>query len=317
MSLDPATTPADDAHPNRYHVVMTDSSGPSTRLHRLKNHIHVLAELIGERNSAHRSALDATCAYLQRELTAMGYQPIEHRYPMSIREGVNYEIFIPGSDIRKPTLVIGAHYDSALGTPGADDNASAVAILLETLRDIAGQTGKRTVRAVFYDAEEAPHFNLGETGSIHHAQQCRDRDEKLIGMLCLESLGYYQTPQPHESAPRWMKRLVNLLGGRHIIAVSQPRSVRLLLRTCWHLRKHRGVRVIPIVLPRRVHAINLSDHRPYWNQGYAALMLTDTAFLRNPHYHQPSDRLATLDLQMMDRLCGQVGRVVCRLAGIR
>lgn len=295
---------------------MSDTGSHGTRIGRLRQHVDMLAEMIGQRNSAHDRGLALARDYMLRELRGMGYEPIEHRFAITGREAVNFEVVWPGTRAKRATLVIGAHYDSAMGTPGADDNASAVAILLEILREMVGCRSKRTVRAVFYDAEEAPHFSLGETGSLYHARQCRERGERLLGMLCLESLGYFQKPQPAAEAPRWLRVLVRLLGGRHVALVCQPRSAGFLWRVWWRMTLGSGIWVVPFVAPRRVRPIELSDHRPYWDAGYAALMLTDTAFLRNPHYHQPTDRLATLDVAAMDRLCGQLARVVPAVAGM-
>ena len=158
---------------------------------RLRKHVDVLAELIGERNTSRPQALQLARDYIQRELVAMGHAVTPQPFKVRSRPAVNYEVFLPGRRSSKPTLVIGAHYDSAVGTPGADDNASAVAILLEISRALAGRKLRRNVRIVFYDCEEAPHFNFAEMGSQFHAAGLRSKGEALMGMICLESLGYF------------------------------------------------------------------------------------------------------------------------------
>jgi len=132
---------------------------------RLRGHVDVLAELIGERNSAHPDGIEAAREYLRRQLRNMGHDVAEQLYPTSLRQAANLEVILRGSRADAPVLIVGAHYDSVIGTPGADDNASAVAILLEIARSLRPYRLKRDVRLVFYDCEEPPHFHLGEMGS--------------------------------------------------------------------------------------------------------------------------------------------------------
>jgi hypothetical protein len=281
----------------------------------LRKHVDVLAELIGERNSAHPSAIEAAREYIRRELREMGHTVVEHPFMTTMRAAANLEVHLVGTKPERPMLVIGAHYDSAIGTPGADDNASAVAILLEIGRALVGVRLKRSLRIVFYDCEEPPHFSMGEMGSQHHARMLRKADEKLMGMICLESLGYFpRTVVEMDEVPwplRWMNKL---LGGRYVVIVSNVPSAWFGLRFVARFATSGRFRFLPAALPVRwVPEIALSDHRGYWEQSYPALMVTDTAFLRNPNYHMPSDRLATLDLPRMAKLCRMLQRVVRRL----
>jgi len=290
--------------------MMLDPAAIESRLHK---HVDVLAELIGERNSIRPAALEAARSYLRRELSAMGHAFTEQSYPVRGREAINLEVTIRGSRPERPTLIIGAHYDSARGTPGADDNASAVAILLEISRFLVGRRLRRNLRIVFFDCEEAPHFNLGEMGSQFHAAAVRRSGEAVMGMICLESLGYFspQTPQQGPWPLRWIGRL---LRQRFVVIVSDIQSVRFGLSFVGRFVRSGLVLCIPAALPVKwVPDIELSDHRGYWEQGFPALMITDTAPLRNPNYHKSKDRLATLDLPMMARLCRQLRRSVWRM----
>ncbi|HEV7300771.1 MAG TPA: M28 family peptidase [Tepidisphaeraceae bacterium] len=284
-------------------------------LPKLRGHVDMLAELIGERNTSHPIALDATRAYLRRELTAMGHVVVDQPFETSRRTALNLEVHLPGSRPAKGTLIVGAHYDSAHGTPGADDNASAVAILLEIARDLARRKVKRTVRIVFFDCEEPPHFNLGEMGSQFHAAMLRRSGERLMGMVCLESLGYFPAKPQSRGDAIWILRLANrLLGGRFVAIVANTPSAWFGLRFLARFATSGWFRYLPAALPVRwVPDIALSDHRGYWEQGFPALMVTDTAHLRNPNYHQATDRLATLDIDQMARLCRQLQRTIARL----
>ena len=285
---------------------------------RLRKHVEVLAELIGERNTSHPSGLDAARAYIRRELQAMGHTVIDQPYETHDRSALNLEVKLPGARGTKPALIVGAHYDSAPGTPGADDNASAVAILLEISRTFSQRRpSKRPVRLVFYDCEEPPYFNLGDMGSQFHADDLRRRGEPVLGMICLESLGYYLSSR--ESSPdlpwpaRWMNRII---GQRYVVIVSDVKSIPFGLRFVWRFATSGLFTFLPAAMPVRwVPEIALSDHRAYWEQNFPALMVTDTAFLRNPNYHRSTDRLHTLDIPRMALLCRQLHRAVGRLAG--
>lgn len=282
----------------------------------LRTHVDVLAELIGERNSTKPHAIEAARTYLRKELSAMGHTFVDQSFENSQRRAVNLEVCLLGQQPRKPTLVIGAHYDSAYGTPGADDNASAVAILLEVARSLKEFSPKRKLRIVFYDCEEPPHFNLGEMGSQFHAASLRRAGEKLLGMICLESLGYF--PVRTHGNPFGMPfplRLANrIFGGRYVVIVSDMRSLPFNLQFLARYFTSGIFPTLPAAMPVRwVPDIALSDHRGYWEQGYPALMITDTAHLRNPNYHRHTDRLATLDIDRMAKLCRMLQRTIQRL----
>jgi len=284
---------------------------------RLYRHVDVLSELIGERNSDHPRGVTAAREYLRRELCDMGHAVVEQTFPTTRRQAVNLEATLPGRHKDARVLVVGAHYDSAPGTPGADDNASAVAILLEIARALSGAWPGRTVRFVLYDCEEPPHFNFGEMGSQHHARTMRAGGERLLGMVCLESLGYFPHTPRRDSFVPWYIRLFNrVFGSRNVVIVSNVRSVPFGLRFVWSFVRSGWFPFIPAALPRRlVPVIELSDHRGYWDEGYPALMVTNTAFLRNPNYHQPTDRLETLDFERMTALCRTLTRCLVRMTG--
>ena len=139
----------------------------------LRRHVDMLSELIGERNSFHPAGIEAARDYLRRELRGMGHEVVEQPYPTTLRTAVNLEVVLRGSCPAAAALVVGTHYDSAFGTPGADDNASAVAILLEMVSSLSHARPRRDTRFVFYDCEEPPHFNTDEMGSQQHASRLR------------------------------------------------------------------------------------------------------------------------------------------------
>ncbi len=245
----------------------------------------------------------------------MGYAVVPQNFEVRDRRAINLEVVLePSAATSRGTLVIGAHYDTVVGTPGADDNTSAVAILLEIARHMADVKVRRCVRFVFFDCEEPPYFNFGEMGSQHHAAELRRAGEKLMGMICLESLGYYCPPMNIDGVPAFARWLLRIGGGRNVVIVSNVRSSFFGLRFCAAFLLRGLFPFLPAALPVKwVPDIALSDHRGYWSQGYPALMITDTAHLRNPNYHMPSDRLATLDFPRMTRLCRQLQRTIAAI----
>jgi Zn-dependent M28 family amino/carboxypeptidase len=212
---------------------------------------------------------------------------------------------------------LGAHYDTVSITPGADDNASAVAVLIEAARLLRGTTFRRTVRFVAFTCEEPPHFSIGTMGSQVYARVCRERNEQILGMLCLEMVGYFTTADGSQALPPAIPKRLRWLfprRGDFLAAVGNLRSWRL----AWSVRRgfKRAVHfpLFSLVFPESVHEIRLSDNSSFWDQGYRALMLTDTSFLRNPHYHQPTDTPETLDYDRMAQVTLGVAGALRRLA---
>jgi Zn-dependent M28 family amino/carboxypeptidase len=297
---------------------------------RLRTTVDRLAGLIGPRHVAKPGSLEAAAALIEREFGAMG-DGVE-RQTYRVETGRTRELqdvsnlIVERRGKRRPDeiVILGAHYDTVPATPGADDNASAVAVMLEVARLLRANDGAadravdRTVRFVAFACEEPPHFCSDEMGSVVYARECRRRGERIVGMLCLEMVGYYTDRSARQQLPPELPRFLRPFfprRGNFLAAVGNMASWRL----CWSFRrgfKH-AVRfpLFSIVLPERVTSIRLSDNASFWDYGYPALMLTDTSFLRNPHYHQPSDTPATLDYHRMAQVTRGVAGAVARIAG--
>lgn len=200
----------------------------------------------------------------------------------------------------RPLILIGAHFDTVPGSPGADDNATGIAVLLELARSIAAQPIRYPVRCVAFDLEE-----YGLVGSTAYAENLRQSGQSLRLMLSLEMLGYCnQTPHSQHYPPGL--RYFYPDRGNFIALIGNWRTVPDLLRLSGVLR--RAGKVPCEWLPagargKLVPDTRRSDHAPFWDRGYRAIMVTDTANLRNPHYHRNSDRLETLDLDFLTRVC--------------
>jgi Zn-dependent M28 family amino/carboxypeptidase len=292
----------------------------TTLVSNLQRHVDRLAGLIGPRHLGKPAAFAAAAELVERELTDAGYTIIRQSYRAQNHEVANLIAELPGGKQKDEVVIVGAHYDTVASTPGADDNASAVAVMLEVARLMRRLQPRRTVRFVGFACEERPHYYTGEMGSQVYARLCRTSGECIRGMLCLEMVGYYATTPGSQRVPESIPRALHKLfprRGNFLAAVGNLRSWRLL----WNFRRgfKRAIRfpLFSIVLPERVSEIRRSDNSSFWDQGYPALMLTDTSFLRNPHYHLASDTPETLDYERMAQVTTGVLGGTCAVAGLR
>ena len=235
--------------------------------------------------------LMAVRSHVRHQLAALG-QVEEQRFRDGSHEGVNLILKLAGRNPRRRPLLIGAHYDGPLNSTGADDNASAVAALLELGRRWSTAPPRRPVWLVAFDLEE-----WGLLGSAALAEQLRAEQQRLKLMVSLEMLAYTSDNQsyPHPAMGR-----VYGNRGDFIALVANARAGLMLSRLTLAMGQHVKTRALPV--PRAgidVPAVRRSDHSPFWDRGYNALMVTDTSFMRNPHYHQMSDTIDTLDLPFL------------------
>ncbi|MEG4483559.1 M20/M25/M40 family metallo-hydrolase [Microcoleus sp. D2_18a_B4] len=196
-------------------------------------------------------------------------------------------------------IVIGAHYDTVPGSPGADDNATGVAVLLELAREIASAPLKYPVQLVAFDMEE-----YGYLGSRHHAAKYKQQQESIRLMISLEMLGYCNHNPNSQSYPAGLKYFYPN-SGNFIALIGTLRTVPDLINLSRKIRKS-GQPCEWLPVPNRgliVPDTRRSDHVPFWDNGYPAIMVTDTANMRNPHYHRESDRIETLDLDFLAGVC--------------
>ncbi|MGB3138345.1 MAG: M28 family peptidase [Nodosilinea sp.] len=235
--------------------------------------------------------------YIQQELSRWG-EVAEHRFNFQGRQHTNWVLDLPGTS-RRPPVLVGAHYDSVPGSPGADDNATGVAVLLELARALSQQPGRSPLRLIAFDLEES-----GFVGSHHYAQDIYQQGESLGLMLSLEMLGYCcHRPHSQQYPPGLDRFYPNQ--GNYIAQIGQWQSIPAMV-ALWRGFRAAGLRSqwLPVVNQgRSVPETRRSDHVPFWDLGYPAILITDTADLRNPHYHQPTDTLETLDLGFLAQVC--------------
>ncbi len=207
-----------------------------------------------------------------------------------------------GEDAEKrdlPPILIGAHYDAVPGTPGADDNATGVAVLLELARVFASEPIRYPLQLVAFDMEE-----YGLLGSADYVAKLQREQRSLRLMISLEMLGYCDSAPNSQSYPSPLQHFYPNRGD-FIALIGNWRTLRDLIGISRSIRKV-GVPSQWLPVPNKGNIVpqtRLSDHAPFWDAGYPAMMVTDTAFLRNPHYHKPSDTIGTLDLDFLTGVC--------------
>lgn len=256
---------------------------------RLLGHLEQLARPRHARWDA--MGLMAVRTYLLEQLGALGNVE-EHRFNHGIDTGVNLVLRLPGQRPDLDPILVGAHYDGPLQSIGADDNASGVAALLELAQRWAVRPPRRPVWLVAFDQEE-----WGMVGSGVLARELREAGIRLQLMVSLEMLAFTSEEQsyPHEAM-----RTVYGDRGDFIALVANVGSALMLPGLAREMGRHVPTKVLPVPDGgRSIPDVRLSDHSPFWDAGYNALMVTDTSFMRNPHYHQMSDTLDTLDLPFL------------------
>jgi hypothetical protein len=275
----------------------------------LREHVQVLAGDIGERHVQRPQALRAAADYLRRQWEAQGYQVVAHEYMLERQRWANLEVRRPGLKTPHEIVVIGAHYDSVFGSPGANDNGSGVAALLELSRAFANRQTDRSVRFVAFVNEEPPFFSTGDMGSRHYARAARAKNEDIRAMLALETIGYYDdAPGSQHYPPLFSPFFPDR--GNFIGLVSNFGSRTLLRRAVAAFRAASEFPLEYVSTFGWVPGVDWSDHGSFWSEGYPAIMVTDTALYRYPYYHSARDTPDRLDYARLARVTAALVAVV-------
>lgn len=269
-----------------------------------------LERIVGERSpfSSERHLI-AVESYIESELKSFGLAVESDHFSYWGRSYRNV-IGRAGTDPRAPLIIVGAHFDTVEGTPGADDNASGIAVLLEAARFLSRIRPRSQLLFCAFNLEE-----LNMVGSAHFAATLKARRANVKAMVSLEMVGFTDPRPGRQKYPiglRWFYPD----RGDFIGVIGNRRSHGLLRKFSGSLRKIANLPVETLTVLGNgllIPEVRLSDHSPFWDLGYPALLVTDTAFYRNPHYHGPSDRLDTLDLDFMARVCQGVIQAVVDL----
>jgi Zn-dependent M28 family amino/carboxypeptidase len=281
---------------------------------RLYGHVKALTSTSKPRNYTHPEALDQAARYIQSYWKAYDYEVSFQTFEAAGRTYSNVVTSIgPTASRSHPArLVVGAHYDVAGLQPGADDNASGVAGLLELSRLLRSRNPplERRIDLVAYCLEEPPFFATSEMGSAAHARSLREYGVEVDLMISLEMIGYFTEEENSQDFPIAALRKIYPTTGNFIGVVGDLTSVRLVKKVKALMKSSSLIDVHSINAPTSVPGVGFSDHRSYWDLGYPAIMLTDTAFFRNPNYHMVSDTIGTLNFEKMSEVVEGVYGVV-------
>jgi Zn-dependent M28 family amino/carboxypeptidase len=281
---------------------------------RLKRHVEALAGEIGERHVGRPQALHAAECYIAGEFAAIGHAVARQAYLAEGVESANLEVAIPGRTRAGEIVLAGAHYDTVPGSPGADDNASGVAGLLEIARALRPTRPARTVKLVAFVNEEPPFFYFGEMGSRVYARAARRRGDDIRVMLSLEMLGCYSDAAGSQAYPPLLG-LCYPAAGNFIAFVSNVRSRRSLREVVRAFRAGSDFPAEKLASPGIVPGVSWSDQLSFWREGYPGVMVTDTAFYRYRHYHRATDTPDRLDYARMARVVAGLAQAILALAG--
>jgi hypothetical protein len=281
----------------------------------LRKDVEWLALEIGERNLEHEWALASATDDLVGKLESHGHAV--ERLGVVAGDAVtqNLEVVLAGGKRGTEQIIVGAHYDTHPGTPGADDNATGVAAVLALSRRFRDVKPDRTLRLVLFSNEELPHFQTPSMGRLAYAKRLKEDHATVVAMISLESLGYYTDAAgsqryPAEVAGRY-PTVGNFLG---VVGLDSSRDVLDQVATA--VTRAASLPVVADALPAEVPGVGWSDHWAFWQVGYPAVMITDTAPFRNPHYHRPTDLPKTLDFERLARAVAAIESAVVELAGV-
>ena len=282
---------------------------------RLYRHIEAIASR--PHNLAHYTALEEAARYIEGEFHLLGYEPVAQVFHTEGKAVRNIEATIEPSDPARfrGTVVLGAHYDSFGEAPGANDNGTGAAAVIELARLLADLGGKSDlrIRLVLFVNEEPPYFKTDAMGSLHYARRLAERREPVIGMISLETLGsFYDNPGSQKYPAPF--GLLYPREGNFIAFVATLGSRELLHALIESFRRHTAFPTVGGVAPGFVPGIDWSDHWSFEQFRYPAIMLTDTALYRYPHYHLPSDTPDKVDTEKLARITRGVERIVRDMA---
>ncbi len=267
---------------------------------RLKADVYALAHEIGERHHRRTDTLEQSADYIENSFRDMTYNPVSEVYGKESFRNIVVNLY--GGEARQEIIVVGAHYDSVLLSPGADDNASGVAAMLEIARNFKDKNTRRTVRFVAFANEEWPFFAREDMGSLVHAENASDRQEKIVAMLSLEMLGFYSSDRNSQRYPRPLNYFYPETAD-FVAFVSNISSRQLLQQSIQEFRASKNFPSEGLIAPRfLVPDIRRSDNSSFWAKGYPAIMVTDTSNYRNPNYHRQQDTFDTLNYDAMTRV---------------
>lgn len=268
----------------------------------LKRHVVHLAETIGQRNLDKYESLCAAADYVEQQFQLLKYRTSRQTYRVSELDCFNIVAQISGATVPDEIVIVGAHYDSVRGSPGANDNGSGVASLLALAGRLADAKPHRTLRLVGFTNEEPPYFQKpDEMGSWQYARQCRRNGDNIVAVLSLETMGYFSDAKNSQNYPPPLNEQYPTTGN-FIGFVSNVESTALVRKAIGVFQEHATLPSEFAALPASIPGVGWSDHWSFWQEGYPGIMITDTAPFRYPHYHLATDTPDKLDYERLGKV---------------
>ncbi|HQL80970.1 MAG TPA: M28 family peptidase [Spirochaetota bacterium] len=260
--------------------------------------LHYLSVELGERTIRKYQNLEQARDYIKDYFSRYGYKPREETYTAAGVKVSNVIAEIPGTEFPGSIILVGAHYDTIEDTPGADDNTSGIAALLEIYRLLAVRRYRKTVRFVAFTLEEPPFFSTELMGSMVNAVNCRKRKDSIELMVCLEMVGFASRRCPQDY-PLNHKHKEYPVCGNYISVISLPSNADSVYRWKKIYNNHARCKIFEYIGPASIPGMDLSDHMSFIRSGYPAIMISDTGFYRNKNYHSPDDTIDTINFKFM------------------
>jgi len=280
----------------------------------LHEHVNVLAGNIGERNLTHYDKLEQAALYIRRYLeVTQGYKVEEFDYTVQGKTCRNLYAILEGTDKSKGTVILGAHYDSVTLSPGANDNGSGVAAVLELARIMKNEAPAKPIMFAFFPNEEPPYFQTDNMGSLRLARELKNQNLQISAMLSIETIGYYSDQPNSQKYPRGLASFYPRTGN-FIGFVSDLHSRELLKNALGEFRASTHFPSEGASMPSWIEGIGFSDHWSFWHIGAPAIMVTDTAPFRYPYYHTANDTPDKLDYDKVARVVVGLKHVAMKLA---
>ncbi len=282
---------------------------------RLQKIVEHLSGTIGERNLVRHMALNEAADYVQKQFEAAGYEVKRQTFPVEGLDCHNLIVEIPGSTRSDEIIVVGAHYDSVQGSPGANDNGSGIAALLVMAEELKTIRPKKSLRFVAFTNEEPPYFQTEDRmGSWVYAKSCKKNGDKIVGVISLETMGYFTDEPKSQKYPPLLAAMYPETGN-FIGFVGNIESREFLNQVVKSFRNSSDVPAESESLPSEIQGVGWSDHWSFWQVGYVGIMVTDTAPFRYPHYHEPTDTPDKIEFERFSKVVEGLVPVVKELVG--
>lgn len=266
----------------------------------IKSHLTVLTKTKGFRTYTNIDLLNKTADYIQTVFS--GYSDSVSIQEYSVNGQTYKNVICSFGTENKKRIIVGAHYDVCGNQEGADDNASGVVGLLELARQLKDQKLTYRIDLVAYTLEEPPFFRSEYMGSYIHAKSLVDNQTEVYGMISLEMIGFFKDEKKTQSYPLGILSLFYGNRGNYITLVKKFGTSKFTRKIGRKYKSSKAIKTKKFTGPKALAGVDFSDHLNYWKFGFNALMITDTSFLRNKNYHQPTDTMETLDINRMAKV---------------